>query len=82
MFLVLKVVGIFLTLNFFPMQDPETLTLGEKIELQKEFSIDYDLGNSLIYLSNICLTVLIVYLIYSFYIFWRLTHSNDGNFNK
>lgn len=78
--IVFNVVGIFLTLNFLPMQDPETLTIEEKIELQKEFSIHYDLGSFLIHLSKLCFVVLVVYLIYSYYIFWRSTHFDDGDF--
>jgi len=82
LFIVLKVVGTFLTLNFLPIQDPETLTMEEKFKLQKEFSINYDLGNSMINLSKLFFVVLIAYSIYSFYVFWRITHSDNSDFIK
>ena len=82
LFIVFKVVGTFLTLNFLPIQDPKTLTMEEKFKLQKEFSINYDLGNSMINLSKLFFAVLIAYSIYSFYVFWRITHSDKGDFIK
>lgn len=48
------------------MQDPDTLTLDEKINLQKQFSINYDLGHLFIKISEVSLIALTIYTIVSF----------------
>lgn len=61
-------IGNILTLNFLPMQDLETLSLEEMIELQKQFSINFDLGKLLIRVSEIFFISLSVWLAYSFFL--------------
>ncbi|MDA9470971.1 hypothetical protein C240_1115 [Enterococcus sp. 5H] len=50
------------------MQDPDTLTLEEMINLQKQFSINYDLGHLLIKISELSFIILTMYTIISFLI--------------
>ncbi|MBO0469129.1 hypothetical protein JZO66_01130 [Enterococcus sp. DIV0242_7C1] len=64
--LLIWLIGVILTLNFLPMQDPDTLTLDEKINLQKQFSINYDLGHLFIKISEVPLIALTIYTIVSF----------------
>jgi len=61
-------IGNILTINFLPMQDSETLTLEEMVELQKQFSINFDLGNILIRVSEIGFMSFSLWLTYSFFI--------------
>ncbi|WP_207696699.1 hypothetical protein DOK67_0001997 [Enterococcus sp. DIV0212c] len=61
-------IGNILTLNFLPMQDPETLTLEEMVEIQKQFSINFDLGKLLIKVSEIVFISLSVWSAYSFFL--------------
>ena len=75
-------IGIFLTLNFLPIQDSKTLSLEEKLNMQREFSINYDLGNFLIDLSKGCFIILVVYLMYLFYVFFKLTYFTDDGVTK
>ncbi|EOH93422.1 hypothetical protein UAW_02671 [Enterococcus haemoperoxidus ATCC BAA-382] len=67
------IIGNILTLNFLPMQDPETLKLEEMIELQKQFSINFDLGKLLIKASEILFISLSAWLAYSFFLKKRAT---------
>lgn len=48
------------------MQDPDTLTLDEMINLQKKFSINYDLGHLFIKISEVFFIALTIYTIVSF----------------
>ncbi|MFK4566575.1 hypothetical protein [Enterococcus sp. UD-01] len=59
-------IGVILTLNFLPMQDPDTLTMDEMINLQKQFSINYDLGHLFIKIGEASFIALTIYTVVSF----------------
>lgn len=71
LFLLVRGIGIILTLNLMPIQDPDELTTNELIAIQKKFSIHYELGDLLIDCSNCILLLLLLFLFYHWIISWK-----------
>lgn len=62
----LIMIGFLLHTILIPLQDFDSISKPELLELQKEFALNYPLGTGLLYLGIFLMTLVIIFFIMKF----------------